>query len=223
MELGKVDHGRIDCSRRVRGTPWSSISLTCSSASPTRCPTGRPQSAVRPASPTPSSTSARPGRARPARPAARARRPRCLLLGNSIEHLVAMFACYKLRRRAAERQHALCRRRAGIPVQGRRCRSRCCTTRRAPTSGAGRRAMPGRSLHLCSRRPLVRKRDRRRITRSRPRTALPRRPVHPLHGRHDRHAQRCRVAPGGHLLRRTRRRESRRAADRRARTRSGSR
>ena len=53
---------------------------------------------------------------------------------------------------------------------------------------------------------------------ARSRPALARRPLRALHGRHHRPAEGRGVAPGRHVLRRPRQRQSRRAADHRART-----
>ena len=63
----------------------------------------------------------------------------------------------------------------------------------------------------------VRGRARGRVTRSRLRTPLRRRPLLPLHRRHDRHAQGRDVARRGHLLRRAGRRRVRPDADQDAR------
>ena len=78
----------------------------------------------------------------------------------------------------------------------------------------------GADIRRRARRRRVRGCARGRVTRARLRAALGRRPVHPLHRRHHRHAQGRDVARRGHLLRRVRRREPRRRADRHARRRS---
>ncbi len=97
----------------------------------------------------------------------------------------------------------------------------------APTLAAVRAALPRLTGFVVvddesgvappARRDGVRSRARIRLTRTRFRQTLGRRPVHPLHRWHHRHAEGRDVAGRGHLLRRVRRREPRRRADRRTR------
>ena len=125
-----------------------------------------------------------------------------LYLRNSVEHLEAMLACYKAARRPDQRQLPLRRRRARStsrrrrprrPVPRRRHRPRTSRAVRAPRRLRARRSPARRRT-----KPLVRV----RLGRTRPRSALARRPLRALHRRHDRPAQGRGVAPGGHLLRR---------------------
>ena len=204
-------------------SPWSSTSPTSSSASPT---------------PFPSATAVVCGdrRLTYAELDDRANRCRARAARGSASAPATTSGCYlhnvrraprgdarllQAARGADQRQLPLRRRRARVPRRRRGPRRARCASRgargRASTSPAivevARCASP-------TRRPGVRGRCSPRRRRRATSAPVRRRPLRPLHGRHDRPAEGCGVASGGHLLRRARRREPRRPADRATRRRS---
>ncbi len=143
-----------------------------------------------------------------------------LYMRNSIEHLEAMLACYKLRAVPInvnyryvddELAYLLADADAVALVHDAEVRARARTRR--PDVDAVRFALDVDD-------PVVGGRARGRVDGARSRPPLPRRPLRALHGRDDRHAEGRGVAARGHLLLGDGRREPRRPADRTARARS---